>query len=126
MTFALSAPAKDQSASPKGHLHKTSLGPAPLGGSSGERGDGVAVDAAGNVYVTGYTGSTEASFPLTMGPDFTYNGTVDTFVAKIGDSSASGYNLIVEVTGDGTVASDDDGIDSGAVPAPAPVCATSR
>ncbi len=32
------------------------------------------MDAAGNAYVTGYTDSTEATFPVTVGPDLTYNG----------------------------------------------------
>ena len=44
-----------------------------LGGSGGERGDGIAVDGAGNAYVTGDTGS--ADFPTTAGAfDTTYNG----------------------------------------------------
>ena len=57
-----------------------------IGGSGDEHGRGIAVDSAGNAYVTGYTDSTEASFPVTVGPDLTYNGgTVfgDPFVAKI-------------------------------------------
>ena len=37
-------------------------------------GHGIAVDGAGNAYVTGYTTSTEATFPVTAGPDLTYNG----------------------------------------------------
>ena len=32
------------------------------------------MDGAGNAYVTGYTASTEATFPVTGGPDLTYNG----------------------------------------------------
>ncbi len=36
------------------------------------RGAAFAVDSLGNVYVTGFTNSTEAqSFPLTVGPDLT-------------------------------------------------------
>ncbi len=45
-----------------------------IGGRIDDRGSGIAVDAAGNAYVTGYTASTEASFPVTVGPDLTYNG----------------------------------------------------
>ena len=37
-------------------------------------GYGIAVDSSGNAYVTGYTASTEATFPVTVGPDLTYNG----------------------------------------------------
>jgi hypothetical protein len=55
-----------------------------IGGSGVDRGSGIAVDAAGNVYVTGYTASAQASFPVTAGPDFTYNGgQYDAFVAKV-------------------------------------------
>ncbi|RRR69282.1 MAG: hypothetical protein EI684_16125 [Candidatus Viridilinea halotolerans] len=54
-----------------------------LGGSAVDEGNGIAVDAAGNVYVTGWTYSSEASFPVTIGPDLAYNGSNDAFVAKI-------------------------------------------
>ena len=57
-----------------------------LGGSGVDRGHGVDVDAAGNIYVTGTTSS---PFPVTSGAyDTTYNGgTSDVFVAKIGPPS---------------------------------------
>jgi len=59
-----------------------------LGGSSDERGSGIAVDAAGNAYVTGLTSSTEATFPVKVGPDLVFNGgsslrPTDAFVAKV-------------------------------------------
>jgi len=55
-----------------------------IGGSGGDGGGGIAVDVAGNAYVTGMTDSTEATFPVTTGPDTTYNGVYsDAFVAKI-------------------------------------------
>ncbi|RLC81612.1 MAG: hypothetical protein DRI61_03650 [Chloroflexi bacterium] len=55
-----------------------------IGGSGNdEYGHGIAVDGEGNAYVTGYTNSTEASFPVVVGPDLTHNGNTDTFVAKI-------------------------------------------
>jgi len=64
-----------------------------IGGSSEDAAYGVAVDAAGNAYVSGYTNSTEASFPVTVGPDLTYNGgNRDAFVAKVNATGlALGY-----------------------------------
>jgi hypothetical protein len=61
-----------------------------IGGSSRDAGYGIAVDAGGNTYVTGVTASSEASFPVTVGPDLTYNGGAnDGFVAKVSSSGAS-------------------------------------
>jgi hypothetical protein len=55
-----------------------------IGGLGFEFGDDIAVDADGNIYVTGWTSSAEASFPVTVGPDITYNGgDHDVFVAKV-------------------------------------------
>ena len=45
-----------------------------IGGSESDYGDGIAVDGSGNAYVTGFTESDEATFPVTVGPDLTYNG----------------------------------------------------
>ena len=60
-----------------------------IGGSGGDYEDDIAVDGWGNAYVTGFTNSTEATFPVTIGPDLTHNGGFDTFVAKV-DSSGTG------------------------------------
>jgi hypothetical protein len=55
-----------------------------LGGTGSDQGRGIATDSADNVYVTGYTDSTEASFPVAVGPDQSYNGAnFDAFVAKL-------------------------------------------
>ncbi|HKY09003.1 MAG TPA: SBBP repeat-containing protein [Candidatus Binatia bacterium] len=54
-----------------------------IGGSGDDRGNGIAVDAAGNAYVTGETNSIQSSFPSSGGPDVSQNGVVDAFVAKI-------------------------------------------
>jgi Beta-propeller repeat len=65
-----------------------------IGGSGADYGYGIAVDSAGNAYVTGQTGSSEATFPVTVGPDLTYNGGSygDAFVAKIGtDATAAAF-----------------------------------
>ena len=62
-----------------------------LGGSSYDGGFAIAVDAAGNAYVTGYTGSSD--FPTTAGAlGTTFNGGgSDAFVAKL---TASGSGLV--------------------------------
>jgi hypothetical protein len=54
-----------------------------IGGSSGDSGEGIAVDGSGNAYVTGGTTSDQASFPVAVGPDVTHNGGNDAFVAKV-------------------------------------------
>src|SRR6266545_1520074 len=55
-----------------------------IGGSLDDLGAGIAVDGSGNAYVVGYTASTEATFPKTVGPYLAYNeGTWDAFVAKV-------------------------------------------
>ncbi len=54
-----------------------------IGGSGMDAGRGIAVDASGNAYVTGYTDSSAASFPETVGPDLIFNGGTDAFVAKV-------------------------------------------
>jgi hypothetical protein len=61
-----------------------------LGGASSDVGDDIAVDAAGAVYVTGYTLST--NFPATSGAAQTANaGSNDAFVAKL---NAMGSGLV--------------------------------
>jgi hypothetical protein len=67
-----------------------------IGGSSDDYGQGIAVDSSGNAYITGYTWSDESTFPVTVGPDLTYNDSggasfSDAFVAKV---KASGMGLV--------------------------------
>ena len=58
--------------------------------SSGETGLGIAVDSAGDAYVTGYTNATD--FPTTTGAfDTTHNGGFDAFLTKL---NATGTSLI--------------------------------
>jgi len=61
-----------------------------IGGNAGDYGIDVAVDAQGNAYVTGRTASSEdEDFPVSVGPDLTFNGYYDAFVAKVNDSGQS-------------------------------------
>jgi hypothetical protein len=61
-----------------------------LGGSATEAGAGIAVDAAGHAYVTGFTGSSD--FPTAHPLQPAYGGDGDAFVAKLtADGSALVY-----------------------------------
>jgi len=61
-----------------------------IGGSNNDYGFGIAVGGSGNAYVTGRTYSTETTFPETVGPDLTHNGSWDAFIAKV---NAAGTGL---------------------------------
>jgi predicted outer membrane repeat protein len=54
-----------------------------IGGTGEDEGHGIAVDNANYAYVTGYAMSSQASFPVVVGPDLTHNGGCDAFVAKV-------------------------------------------
>lgn len=85
-----------------------------IGGLSWDEGWGIAVDGSGNAYVTGFTGSAESTFPVTVGPDVTNDSTYsNVFVAKVNSSgtalvycgyiggSAGGYGSGIAVDGSG-------------------------
>jgi len=88
-----------------------------IGGTGSDMGFAIAVDAEGNAYVTGGTNSTEASFPVVVGPDLTYNGNGDVFVAKVnangtglvycgyigGNDGEAGYGIAVDASGNAYV-----------------------
>jgi hypothetical protein len=72
-----------------------------IGGSENEGGKGIAIDAAGNAYVSGGTNSKEwSSFPVSVGPDLTFNGDWDTFVAKV-KADGTGLDYCGYIGGDG-------------------------
>ena len=54
-----------------------------IGGVGNDEGNGLALDASGNAYVTGVTYSDQSTFPATVGPDLNGNGASDAFVAKV-------------------------------------------
>ncbi len=60
-----------------------------LGGSAFDVGRGIAVDSAGNAYITGSTSST--NFPITLGGAFDtiHNGNEDVFVTKLDPTGAA-------------------------------------
>jgi len=70
--------------------------------SDGDEANGVAVDAAGNAYLTGVASSSEATFPVVAGPDLTFNGgDFDGFVTKVGE-----LDSVVTVTASDAAASE--------------------
>jgi hypothetical protein len=80
-----------------------------LGGTSRDSGEGIAVDGAGHIYVSGITSSTD--FP-TASPLQAYGGNTDAFVAKLaqdgsafvyatylgGTSSDNGYGIAIDAS----------------------------
>ncbi len=56
-----------------------------IGGVNNDHGQAIALDPAGNAYITGGVESTESTFPVVVGPHLNfYGGDNDAFVAKIG------------------------------------------
>ena len=75
-----------------------------LGGSVADEGHGIAVDAAGNAYVTGFTGSTDltsTNFPTASPLQAASGGLTDVFVAKLNATgSALLYSTYLGGSGD--------------------------
>ncbi|MCX6581461.1 MAG: SBBP repeat-containing protein [Candidatus Aminicenantes bacterium] len=84
-----------------------------IGGSGDDYNHGFAMDASGCIYVTGYTNSDQATFPVAVGPDLVFNGGEDAFVAKVnaagtaldycgyigGSGTDNGYGIAVDGAG---------------------------
>ncbi|MGA2533810.1 MAG: SBBP repeat-containing protein [Candidatus Aminicenantales bacterium] len=82
-----------------------------IGGSLSDQATAIAVDGFGNAYITGGTESSD--FPTVGGPDLTYNGAQDAFVAKVaadgtgldysgfigGQSDEAGTGIAVDTSG---------------------------
>jgi len=60
-----------------------------LGGARNENGLDVAVDALGRAHITGWTYSSNGTFPVLVGPDTVFRGKSDAFVARLDASGAS-------------------------------------
>ncbi|MDP2587378.1 MAG: cell wall-binding repeat-containing protein, partial [bacterium] len=68
---------------------------------AGESCKSIVMDSDNNIYITGWTDSTEASFPVLDGPDLTYNGDVyDGFIAKFTDGGTPVYSGYLGGEGD--------------------------
>src|SRR5262249_10348364 len=65
-----------------------------IGGYLQDIGLAIAVDASGNAYVVGQTNSSEATFPVKVGPFLKNKGQTDVFVCKVttvGELDYCGY-----------------------------------
>ncbi len=84
-----------------------------IGGDGDEAGHGIGIDSSGNAYLTGWTSSSEATFPVLVGPVLVYKGSIDAFIAKVnptgssliycgylgGDDQDEGMGIAVDTTG---------------------------
>jgi uncharacterized repeat protein (TIGR01451 family) len=75
-----------------------------IGGSSDDRGNAIALlpgcPSNCEVYIAGETSSTQATFPVSVGPDLSHNGGVDAFLAKVNSDGSLGFAFYVGGAGD--------------------------
>ena len=67
-----------------------------IGGNSSDYGTSIALDLWYNIYITGYTYSTD--FPTKNAYDTSSNGSTDLFIAKFDPSAATGFESLVYST----------------------------
>jgi len=72
-----------------------------VGGAGPEQGWAIAVDAMGNAYVVGETGSAPTTFPVKLGPRLVFSGMYDAFIAKV-DASGTSFHYCGYIGGSGT------------------------
>ena len=72
-----------------------------IGGSGSDSALGISIDSDESAYIAGETFSTESTFPVSVGPDLTQNGSRDTFVAKV-ESPQEGVSCDSATSGSGT------------------------
>ncbi len=60
-----------------------------IGGDGDEAGHSIAIDSSGNAYLTGWTTSSQSTFPVVGGPGLSFNGAIDAFVAKVDSNGSS-------------------------------------
>jgi hypothetical protein len=60
-----------------------------IGGTDFDTGRSIAVDTGRNAYLGGLTRTSDGTFPLKIGPGFTFSGSADGFVAKVSGSDGS-------------------------------------
>ena len=93
-----------------------------IGGSGNDRGHGIALNSSGNAYVTGEVGGPATGFPAGGGPDNSFNGLFDAYVAKVksdgsglvycgyigGSQSDFGEGIAVDVNGNAYIVGETD------------------
>ncbi len=82
-----------------------------IGGTGDDQIYDLEVDPAGSAYVAGLTTSTQATFPAFGGPDVTYNGGQDGFIAKV-NPAGTGLDYAGYIGGTGAEVAQGVGVDA--------------